>query len=242
MFDKEYFGELRAIAESDDKEAQKAAKTELADYAKQFDIKVKKTLSLENMIEFVETELTKLASEMEEETPAEGTSINDLILVADTADDKVVFDEVDPSLVEAMKEPEQKEEPITVTVTVVEEAKPHTVPVEIVVVPEVKVESPVANILSDEAEHRSPAHDTDSFCDLTGFRPTICLIGGGRGYYSCPWWIFDWIVNTPDWKKYPERFPHAYVHDTLKSLIYYIKRDGSVKVRETKHSQFHTLK
>lgn len=124
------------------------------------------------MIEFVETELTKLASEMEEETPAEGTSINDLILAADTADDKVVFDEVDPSLVEAMKEPEQKEEPITI---------------EVVDVPEVKVESPVANIFSDEAEHRSPAHDTDSFCDLTGFRPTICLIGGGRGYYSCPW-------------------------------------------------------
>lgn len=241
MFDKEYFEELRAIAASDDKEAQKTAKTELADYAKQFDIKVKKTLSLENMIEFVETELTKLASEMEEETPAEGTSINDLILAADTADDKVVFDEVDPSLVEAMKEPE----------IVIEETKEESPAVESVVeevksdveeAPEVKAESPVANIFSDEAEHRSPAHDTDSFCDLTGFRPTICLIGGGRGYYSCPWWIFDWIVNTPDWKKYPERFPHAYVHDTLKSLIYYIKRDGSVKVRETKHSQFHTLK
>ena len=241
MFDKEYFEELRAIAASDDKESQKTAKTELADYAKQFDIKVKKTLSLENMIEFVETELTKLASEMEEETPAEGTSINDLILAADTADDKVVFDEVDPSLVEAMKEPE----------IVIEETKEESPAIEPVVeevtsdveeAPEVKVESPVANIFSDEAEHRSPAHDTDSFCDLTGFRPTICLIGGGRGYYSCPWWIFDWIVNTPDWKKYPERFPHAYVHDTLKSLIYYIKRDGSVKVRETKHSQFHTLK
>ncbi|WP_251122572.1 hypothetical protein [Escherichia coli] len=115
--------------------------------------------------------------------------ISDHFFIIDkyTADDKVVFDEVDPSLVEAMKEPEQKEEPITVTVTVVEEAEPHTVPVEIVVVPEVKVESPVANIFSDEAEHRSPANDTDSFCDLTGFRPTICLIGGGRGYYSCPW-------------------------------------------------------
>lgn len=138
------------------------------------------------MIEFVETELTKLASEMEEETPAEGTSINDLILAADTADDKVVFDEVDPSLVEAMKEPE----------IVIEETKEESPAVEPVVeevksdveeAPEVKVESPVANIFSDEAKHRSPAHDTDSFCDLTGFRPTICLIGGGRGYYSCPW-------------------------------------------------------
>lgn len=236
MFDKEYFEELRAIAVSDDKEAQKTAKTELAEYAKQFDIKVKKTLSLENMIEFVEAELTKLASEMEEETPVEGTSINDLILAADTAEDKVVFDEADPSLVEAMKEPEPVEE-TPVVEPVIEEVQPV-----VEEVPEVKVESPVANIFSDEAEHRSPVHDTETFCDLTGFRPTICLIGGGRGYYSCPWWIFDWIVNTPDWKKYPERFPHSYVHDTLKSLIYYIKRDGSVKVRETKHSQFHTLK
>ena len=236
MFDKEYFEELRAIAASDDKEAQKTAKTELADYAKQFDIKVKKTLSLENMVEFVETELTKLASEMEGEIPAEGTSINDLILAADTAEDKVVFDEADPSLVEAMKEPEPVEE-TPVVEPVIEEVQPV-----VEEVPEVNAESPVANIFSDEAEHRSPVHDTETFCDLTGFRPTICLIGGGRGYYSCPWWIFDWIVNTPDWKKYPERFPHSYVHDTLKSLIYYIKRDGSVKVRETKHSQFHTLK
>ncbi|WP_247160978.1 hypothetical protein [Escherichia coli] len=88
----------------------------------------------------------------------------------------MVFDEVDPSLVEAMKEPE----------IVIEETKEESPAVE-PVVEEVKVESPVANIFSDEAEHRSPAHDTDSFCDLTGFRPTICLIGGGRGYYSCPW-------------------------------------------------------
>ncbi|MCV5117002.1 hypothetical protein OFC47_26650, partial [Escherichia coli] len=89
---------------------------------------------------------------------------------------KVVFDEVDPSLVEAMKEPE----------IVIEETKEESPAVEPVVeevksdveeAPEVKVESPVANIFSNEAEHRSPAHDTDSFCDLTGFRPTICLIG-----------------------------------------------------------------
>ena len=133
------------------------------------------------MIEFVETELTKLASEMEEETPAEGTSINDLILAADTADDKVVFDEVDPSLVDAMKEPEPVEE-TPVVEPVIEEVQPV-----VEEVPEVNVESPVANIFSDEAEHRSPVHDTETFCDLTGFRPTICLIGGGRGYYSCPW-------------------------------------------------------
>lgn len=236
MFDKEYFAELRLIAESDDKEAQKTAKAELADYAKQFDIKVKKTWSLETMITNVESELGKMAAEMEADTATEGTSITDLIIAADTAEDKVVFDEARPALVEAMKEPE--EEPIVVEIA--GEVKLESVATEVVVVPEVK-ESPVAAIFAEEAEHRAQP-DTESFCDLTNFRPTISLIGGGRGYYTCPWWIFDWIQNTPDWKKHPERFPHVYVHDTLKSLIYYIKRDGSVKVRETKHSQFHTLK
>lgn len=74
----------------------------------------------------------------------------------------MVFDEVDPSLVEAMKEPE----------IVIEETKEESPAVE-PVVEEVKSdveEAPVANIFSDEAEHRSPAHDTDSFCDLTGFQ------------------------------------------------------------------------
>lgn len=238
MFDKEYFEELRAIAASDDKEAQKTAKSELADYAKGFDIKVKKTLSLENMIEFVESELNKLAAEMEADNATEGTSITDLIVAADTAEDKVVFDEVDPALVEAMKEPE--EEPIVVEI--VEEVKPEPEHVEIKVeVPEVK-ESPVANIFSNEAEHRSPDFDTETMADITGFRPTIVLMGTGRGYYNLPYWIWDWIQQNPDWKKYPERFPHSYVHDTLKSLIYYIKRDGDVKIRETRNSQFHTLK
>ncbi|HHH7983352.1 TPA: hypothetical protein ACP2QS_001311 [Escherichia coli] len=76
----------------------------------------------------------------------------------------MVFDEADPSLVEAMKEPEPVEE-TPVVEPVVEEVKS-----DVEEAPEVKVESPVANIFSDEAEHRSPAHDTDSFCDLTGFQ------------------------------------------------------------------------
>ncbi len=129
------------------------------------------------MITNVETELTKLASEMEEETPEEGTSINDLILAADTADDKVVFDEVDPSLVEAMKEPETEiiEEKPIVNETVEEVKQEPT--------PEV-VETPVADIFSDEAEHRADV--TNDMIDLINFRPTINLIGGGRGYYCLP--------------------------------------------------------
>ncbi|HIA4410345.1 TPA: hypothetical protein ACWQGW_002422 [Escherichia coli] len=81
----------------------------------------------------------------------------------------MVFDEADPSLVEAMKEPEPEEQPTVIEIA--EEVKQEPEQVEIKVeVPEVNVESPVANIFSDEAEHRSPVHDTETFCDLTGFQ------------------------------------------------------------------------
>ncbi|MWO33407.1 hypothetical protein GQN26_21835 [Escherichia coli] len=92
--------------------------------------------------------------------------ISDHFFIIDkyTAEDKVVFDEADPSLVEAMKEPEPVEE-----TPVVEPAIEEVQPV-VEEVPEVNVESPVANIFSDEAEHRSPVHDTETFCDLTGFQ------------------------------------------------------------------------
>lgn len=237
MFDKEYFDELRLIAASDDKEAQKTAKTELADYAKQFDIKVKKTLTLENMIEVVQGELSKMESDMKNDSAqAEGLTPMDLILAADVADDKVIDPAASESLVETLR---AIEEPIVDEV--VEEVKPEPVPTEVVVVPEVK-ESPVAEIFAEEAEHRAQP-DTETMADIGDFRPTIVLIGrDGRGYYNLPYWQWDWIQKNPDWKSRPDSFPHHYGIDTLKSLIYYIKRDGSVKIRETRNSQFHTLK
>ena len=237
MFDKEYFDELRLIAASDDKEAQKTAKTELADYAKQFDIKVKKTLTLENMIEVVQGELSKMESDMKNDSAqAEGLTPMDLILATDVADDKVIDPAASESLVETLR---AIEEPIVDEV--VEEVKPEPVPVEIVVVQEVK-ESPVAAIFAEEAEHRAQP-DTESMADIGDFRPTLLLMGrDGRGWATLPFWIWDWIQKNPEWKKYPERFPHYYGIDTLKSLIYYIKRDGSVKIRETRNSQFHNLK
>lgn len=255
MFDKEYIEELRVMSQSDDKAEQKKAKEELAEYASAYGIKVKKTMSFENMVSVIETELEKLAKEMEDtEEDTEGTSINDLILAADTIDGKVVFDEVDESIVDAMSKadhsaktisseveetPVKVEEPVEIVEEVTEPEPVKTIEEDPVV--EEPQQEVVIDVFSDDANHKLDA-DSTTICDLTGFYPTINLIGGGRGYYTCPWWIFQWIMENPDWKKYPERFPHAYVHDTLKSLIYYIKRDGSVKVRETKNSQFHTLK
>lgn len=80
---------------------------------------------------------------------------------------------------------------------------------------------------------------------LDGFSPTIVLMGRSarsNGYYTCPWWIYDWIKKNPDWYKDPDQCPHYSARDTLKSLVYYIKRDGQVTVRETRNSSFDTFK
>lgn len=57
------------------------------------------------MVAVVEEELTNLAKEMESDVEeTSGSSVTDLITAANEADGKNLFDEVDPTLVEAMKE------------------------------------------------------------------------------------------------------------------------------------------
>lgn len=242
MIDKEFIEELRVLSKSEDKAEQKKAKDELADYAQSFGIKVKRTMTFENMVTFVEAELEKLSQEMNEEPvqDSDGIGINDLILASDEAEGKVIFEEPKQELVDAFKDEVVEESMPVEAIESIQEQTVHESKKEIEEnsVPKTSLGF---DLFSDEANHKLTV-DSTSICDLTGFRPTINLIGGGRGYYTCPWWIFQWIMDNPDWKAHPERFPHVYVHDTLKSLIYYIKRDGSVKVRETKNSQFFTLK
>lgn len=105
---------------------------------------------------------------------------------------------------------------------------------QIQLVPDV-VEAPVS--ASDESKGDLAWLDT--------FSPTIFLMGRSarsNGYYTCPWWIYDWIKKNPDWYKDPDSCPHASAIDTIKSLVYYIKRDGEVTVRETRNSRFETFR
>lgn len=105
---------------------------------------------------------------------------------------------------------------------------------QIQLVPDV-VEAPVSDSNESEAD----------MVWLDGFSPTIVLMGRSarsNGYYTCPWWIYDWIKQNPDWHKDPDQCPHYSARDTLKSLVYYMKRDGQVTVRETRNSSFDTFK
>lgn len=77
------------------------------------------------------------------------------------------------------------------------------------------------------------------------FEPTFTLMGSSlsnAGYYTLAWWIFDWIKKTEDWKEKINEYPNNNEHNILKTLVYYINKNGSVDVRETRNSQFFNIK
>lgn len=78
---------------------------------------------------------------------------------------------------------------------------------------------------------------------LDGFVPTIFLVGRSarsNGFYTCPYWIYDWIKQNPDtWYVDPDHdCPHYAARSTVKSLAFFAFRDGSVTIRETRNSSF----
>ena len=79
--------------------------------------------------------------------------------------------------------------------------------------------------------------------DLSGFTPRINLIGAlNQQYMNCPYWILDWILeNGKDWKTKIDQHPRETDHPILKTVLYYIQMHGSVTVRESRNSRYHTL-
>ena len=226
MIDKDYIAELKALDDN------KEAKAKLAEYAEQFGIKVKKNKSFDNIVVDIEEALQKLASEPMPET--DGLSIKDLIDAADAAEGlKYDDEEVNPEAALLIDSPVKSD----IKIEVVETDKiPENTDVLIEDTPfvEEKFEQAVAEIIESEKP-----------CVFTlpeNFSPNLQLIGKNPGFCTVPWWIYQWIAETPDWKSRPTSFVHASAHQTLFSLIYYINRDGSVLIRETRNSSFVTLK
>lgn len=96
---------------------------------------------------------------------------------------------------------------------------------------------------------QAPVSDSETVSDelawMEGFTPSIIMMGrsvSNAGFYTCPYWIYDWMKQNPDWYKHPDGCPHYSARQTLKSLAWYMHRDGMVTVRETRNSQFDTFK
>lgn len=85
--------------------------------------------------------------------------------------------------------------------------------------------------------------DEEEEPDMSGFTPRINLIGAvGQQYMNCPYWILDWILeNGKEWKTKIHNHPRTTDQPLLKTVLYYIQIHGSVTVRESRNSRFHTL-
>lgn len=239
MLDKDYIAEISALEK-------KEAKEKLAEYAETFGIKLKKTKAFDNMVSDLEVELAKLANEpMPEQN--DGLSIYDLIQADDEAKGTAIFkDEAKEEarlLIDSVSDAPQIE---------VKDVSPKGLILEapigdsiIAVTDDGKIhEIPVTGLTQDsfnDAMDKIVKIETDEYELPVDFSPTLHLIGRNPGYATLPWWIYQWILETPDWKSRPLSFEHPSAHQTLLSLIYYIKRDGYVQVRETRNSSFATL-
>ena len=72
-----------------------------------------------------------------------------------------------------------------------------------------------------------------------GFVPKFNLIGN-PGYYTLNWAIYEWIAQNQDWKQKIHEARDVF-QETLYTLLYYIKTEGSATIRETRNSQWYTL-
>lgn len=221
MIDKNYIEEIRILEK-------KEAKEKLAKYAASLGVDVKKTKTFDNMLADLEAGL-KAFADMPMPDDNEGLSITDLI----DADDELSGAKFDGD--ESAKEEAKLlfDAPTEAKVEVVEIEEPVVVVEEDVPFVEEKFEAAVAKVIESE----KPV-----FALPKNFSPNLMLIGKNPGFCTVPWWIYQWIAETPDWKERPTAFPHPTAHQTLFSLIYYINRNGSVLVRETRNSSFVTLK
>lgn len=232
MLDTEYINEMRALDNKD-------AKTMLADYGKTFGIDLKKTKSFDNMLADLEEGVKKLADEpMPEDN--DGMSISDLIddkSDDDSPEEQLLIDEIrsaiqsgDIKIGDENLDPEISEE-------LQKKAQENGLQI-------IKTDGGISTNTLEEAieEIKKTEEGSDKFILSEDYAPRFSLIGRSPGFMTLPWWIYQWISETPDWKDRPLDFPHPTAHDTLLALIYYINRDGSVMVRETRNSKFVTLK
>ena len=224
MLDQAYIDELKTLGAKESKE-------KLAEYASQFNIVVKKTRSFDNIVADIRVELEKLASEPMPEQPNAGLTISDLIQADDEINGKSVFEsEAKPEALAALRGEIQEPKPV------VEEKTVETPQIE-----QAEITKPKEEIKPIEPEVQSVI-ESEKFELPTNFSPSLQMLGRAHtAYVTLPWWIYEWITKNPQWKSNPNSFHDFHGMKTLLSLIYYIQRDGYVRIRETRNSRFVVL-
>lgn len=235
--DKQYIEDLRSL------EDKKEAKAKLIEYAEQNGIKVKKSKGFDSLVLEIEEAFKEFADIPMPENN-EGLSISDLIAADDELEGKndFVINDVEAKT-EAKLLFDSPEVPVSIQ-EIKETVQEHK---DIEELP-IHIEAPIGVYgeqmkLSENTIEKAVASiiESESFKLPENFSPNMILMGKNPGYVTLPWWIYQWIKDTPDWKSRPKDFEHPSAHQTLFSLIYFINRNGSILIRETKNSSFVTL-
>ena len=76
------------------------------------------------------------------------------------------------------------------------------------------------------------------------FRPAFNMLGSSKHtrYINIPYWIHDWIKSTPDWELKLEEYPNQHERKYMDTLVYFILKEGSIRVRETRNSRYDVLR
>ncbi|ASD52096.1 minor head protein inhibitor of protease [Pseudomonas phage PspYZU05] len=256
--DTNFINELRELDASE-------SRSMLHDYALEtFNIKLRKNKSFDNMVADLKIELDKLAEipMPEDNDTLDAMTISDLIQADDELTGNTVFmGEASDLAIDMLTNVTETTEPVIVAplepiklpevevkgdLEVNLESKDFELKVvsnladpTIAILPHTTGEAPIVALPHTTGE--APVEVLEAFELPKDFSPTFSLIGPYPGYYTLNWWILDWIESNKDWKTKPYACKNKYDINTVLSLIYYIKRNGSVVIRETRNSRFHTL-
>lgn len=234
MLDHDYISELREL------EDKKEAKAKLIDYAKEsFNLDVKKSKGFDSIIADIEQHIKDYEAEAGLVENEEG-SFSPSDFVDEANKEQMQGEEVTLGILQDAADVFIETTPKTVELAIGSPVEPvGELPEGVVSYVGKDHEDPAK--LEKLAEAVKEAEKPGEMYDIGDFVPTVMIIGKGTGYAHCPWWIYEWIRDNPDWKQNPKKFMHPTAHPTLFSFIYYIKRDGFIRVRETKNSSFHIL-
>lgn len=245
----------------------KEAKEGLIEYAKEFGINLK-SRPYDKMVEDLKSQLEARANEPMPENQ-EGLTMAELIAADDAAQGKVVHDEVNEAatqlLIDSVELPELKvsdiKEEIPAEVIITPKPVVETIQLSDEAIEQLKASTeeykdlvpfePKPGFLTHEKlkeifdetkdEYEAKRANFDAYAFPKNYSPSLNLIGNNPGYISLQWWVFDFIQSNPNWKSEIELFTHESGKKDLYSLLYYIQRNGSVRIRETKNSRFHDL-
>lgn len=234
MIDKDYIDSL-LIDDKGKTRPAKEAKSDLAEYAQGFGIKLNKRQNYEKMIEDLQHELSLLANIPMPDEPEGSMNTADIIDIAESIDG--ITDPLDAEVLEQeVTEPESQpiedlEQPAPGVEEHIEEIKVVEEPQDLEPKVELLIDSPVV-------EEIKAVVIKDQYSLPKNFNPKFNPI---NGVFNIPYWLHDWIVANPDWKSKIDEYPKKHELPMLQSLVYYIDRLGEIKIRESRNSRFFVI-